>query len=354
MNATRTVALALFVLIAAALGVLFWLLVVYPANPVSDGDEVVQIELPQDGDVTTVAKQLADADLIAHPRLWEAYMRLTGAAKRLRSGPIQFRTGMTPEEVARYAAYGLGAIDIWVTIPEGFTRFEIAARLEQQGVTGAREFISATQSRSVLSELGIEATTAEGFLFPDTYQFIDAMKAERVVQKMASNFRRRWDGLSGADALQKEFGWSVADIVTLASIVEKEAAVASERAMIAGVFLNRLRSKTFLPRHRLQADPTVSYGCIVEPRAAKSCKGFSGAISRAMLEDVDNRYNTYRHPGLPPGPIANPGLAALNAVLHPKRHRFLYFVARGGGRHAFSQTLRQHNINVRRYLRGTP
>ena len=122
----------------------------------------------------------------------------------------------------------------------------------------------------------------------------------------------------------------------------------SERARIAGVFWNRLTSKRFLPRRRLQADPTVQYGCIAVPEAAPSCEGYEGRITRAMLDDPENPYNTYRHSGLPPGPISNPGKASLAAVIDPEKHDYFYFVASGSGRHHFSKTLRQHNIAVRR------
>jgi UPF0755 protein len=114
------------------------------------------------------------------------------------------------------------------------------------------------------------------------------------------------------------------------------------------VFWNRLKSKRFLPRRRLQADPTVQYGCVAAPEAAPSCASYDGRITRAMLDDPENPYNTYRHSGLPPGPISNPGKATIAAVIHPEEHGYFYFVARGSGRHHFSKTLRQHNIAVRR------
>src|SRR5690606_9189799 len=141
-------------------------------------------------------------------------------------------------------------------------------------------------------------------------------------------FHRRFASLAEARAealgrLSSELGFARHQVVILASIVEKEAAVDDERALIAGVFLNRLRSSTFRPLHRLQADPTVSYGCLAMPEVP-SCAGFGGRISRAMLEDAQNAYNTYRHGGLPPGPIANPGLASLEAVLVPAEHDYLF------------------------------
>src|SRR5690606_9787343 len=140
-----------------------------------------------------------------------------------------------------------------------------------------------------------------------------------------------------------EIGMGAHEVVVLASVVEKEAAVADERPIIAGVFLNRLRSETFRPRRRLQADPTVSYGCLAEPEGARSCARFDGRITGAMRDAPRISYCSYRNEGLPPGPIANPGLAAITAVLDPTRHNYLYFVARGGRRHHFSATLDAHN-----------
>jgi UPF0755 protein len=239
---------------------------------------------------------------------------------------------------------------VLITNPEGYNRFDIAARLEEFGICSAEQFLEATRDASLLASYGVEANDAEGYLFPDTYEFDDNTKPRRVVERMLANWTRRYEEIERehAEALAKLDGWTTHDVVTLASIVEKEAAVASERARIAGVFRNRLSSKKFLPRRRLQADPTVQYGCLADPDAARSCADYDGSITRAMLDDRDNPYNTYRHSGLPPGPISNPGKAALVAVIKPEKHDFYYFVARGGGRHKFSKTLRQHNIAVRR------
>ncbi len=136
------------------------------------------------------------------------------------------------------------------------------------------------------------------------------------------------------------------EALTLASIVEREARVAEERPIIAGVFVNRLVAPTFRP-HRLQADPTVAYGCLTAPQAAPTCAAFDGRhITKVMVRDVQNPYNTYGLEGLPPGPICNPGLSALEAVVAPAAHDFFYFVATGDGRHSFSRTLQEHNARV--------
>ena len=190
--------------------------------------------------------------------------------------------------------------------------------------------------------------TLEGYLFPETYDLREGMGAARAAKRMLRTFSERAaPRIAEGKGELADLGFGPPEVVALASVVEKEAAVAEERALIAGVFLNRLRSDAFRPRHRLQADPTVSYGCRAEPAAAPSCAGFRGRITRAMLADRANRYNSYAHPGRPPGPIANPGLASLEAVLAPATHDYLYFVARGGGRHAFSASLDDHNDAVR-------
>jgi UPF0755 protein len=180
----------------------------------------------------------------------------------------------------------------------------------------------------------------------------DEQPASQVVRKLADNSQRRLQRLFADEAsalatLERDLHFGAREVLILASIVEKEAHVQSEQPVIAGVFLNRLRDPNFRPK-RLQADPTVAYGCIQQPEL-ESCQGFDGKrVTRVMTADPLNVYNTYRIEGLPPGPIANPGLAALRAVLHPAEHGYFYFVARGDGRHAFSATLTDHNQAVQR------
>ncbi len=262
---------------------------------------------------------------------------------------------LTPRDVAQRVAHGLGPTWVRVTIPEGSTMFDIAERLAQHRVCPEDEFVAAARSAELLTLVDAPRVSLEGYLFPDTYEFREDTPAALVVERMVRNWKRRLDEwLSNhPQALTSvaDLEWSLHDVVTLASVVEKEAAVREERATIAGVFLNRLRSDSFLPRHRLQADPTVSYGCRAEPAQAASCANFAGTITRAMLDDDRNRYNTYRHAGLPPGPISNPGLSTMQSVLMPAKHDYLYFVARGNRRHTFSADLRNHNRAVRK-MRG--
>ncbi len=332
-------------------------MLVFPKTEGPGRGAELALDLTEASTADALADALGEAGIVAHPRLFAVYLRLLGADEHLRTGRVVLRDEMTVAQVARRLATGLGATRVRLTIPEGFNRFDVARRLAAYGVADEAAFLEATEDPDVLEANDIAGPTAEGYLFPDTYELSDDASPERLVTQMVRNFRRRVaavarDDAPALEALGRDLDFGLHQVVILASVVEKEAAVDEERPIIAGVFLNRLRSTTFLPRRRLQADPTVSYGCLAEPSSAPSCDGFHGRISRAMLEDVANRYNTYRHGGLPPGPIANPGLASIRAVLEPAVHDYLYFVARGHGRHAFSASLDQHNRRVDRYIRG--
>ncbi len=347
---------ASFVVALAIMGAFAWTLLIYPQIPAkARGERLVLIPASQ-GNATELASTLQSNGIIDNGSMFTIYMKLLGADRGFREHKVTYEGGLTPREVALRSAAALGVMQVWVTLPEGYTRFDIAKRLEEYGVCAARDFLNATEDGDVLESLAIEAPTAEGYLFPDTYQLTDAMEPRRVIGRLVENWQRRVQALVGEDrtpldVLRADLGWDIHDVVTLASIIEKEAAVPEERPIIAGVFLNRLRSKTFLPAGRLQADPTVAYGCLVKGDLVASCDGFNGTITRAMLEDDANPFNTYRHPGLPPGPICNPGAAALEAVLRPREHDFLYFVSQGNGRHAFSATLGEHNRAVERFIR---
>ena len=347
----RALSIVTLLAVLGLLGAAGWLFVIYPDTdgPVSDVEEV-HIQVSEGTTLRQLATQLQSEGVIKDARVWSLYMRMRRLDRHLRQGKVRFRVPMTPEEAARHATTRLGRIQVRILIPEGFSRFEIAARLDEYGVCDADDFLDATEDASLLASYGVEANDAEGYLFPDTYEFDDDTRPRRVVERMLANWTGKYEELEEqyAAQLSKLKGWTTHDIVTLASIVEKEAAVPSERPRIAGVFWNRLNSNRFLPRRRLQADPTVQYGCAAVPEAAPSCDGYDGRITRAMLDDRKNPYNTYRHSGLPPGPISNPGRAAMAAVIDPEQHEYYYFVARGGGQHHFSKTLRQHNIAVRR------
>ena len=341
-------------LVALALLVLGWLLIVYPTRRGPGPGHEIDLALAQGASIDALAAQLADAHVIEHPAAFAIYARLLGAATRLRTGDVVLADDMTPRTILMRVAVGMGRPLVDVMIPEGLTRFEVATRLEHWSICEATAFLEATESAELMRTLEVPASTAEGYLFPDTYELQVGQAPEEIVRRMVARWRRRAlpeieSSLGSLADLRTASGGSfgVAEVMTLASIVEKEAAVSEERPIIAGVFLNRLRSDTFLPRHRLQADPAVSYGCRTEPERAPSCAGFDGRhITRAMLEDPTNRYNTYRNEGLPPGAVASPGIDSIRAVLHPAVHRYLYFVARGGRRHVFSEEYDAHLVGV--------
>jgi UPF0755 protein len=347
----RALSLVTLLAVLGVLGAMGWLFVIYPDTdgPANEIEEI-DIQVSEGTTLRQLAKELETEGVLKDAKVWSLYMRMRGLDRHLRQGKVRFRAPMTPEEVARHATTRLGRIQVRILIPEGFSRFEIAQRLDEYGVCDAGEFLDATEDASLLASYGVEANDAEGYLFPDTYEFDDDTRPRRVVERMLANWTRRYEELQAqyAAELRNLKGWTTHDLVTLASIIEKEAALPAERPRIAGVFWNRLTSKRFLPRRRLQADPTVQYGCVAAPEAAPSCEGFDGRITRAMLDDPENPYNTYRHSGLPPGPICNPGQAALAAAIDPEKNDYFYFVARGGGQHHFSKTLRQHNIAVKR------
>lgn len=220
-----------------------------------------------------------------------------------------------------------------LTVPEGSNIFDIAAALERLGVATAGDFLREARDPAMIRDLSPRAPSLEGYLFPDTYRIARQMTPRAICRQMTQRFREIWASL-GAQA-------DVHETVTLASLIEKETAIPDERPLVASVFLNRLRLG--MP---LACDPTVIYAALLEER-------YRGAIYRSDLESRQ-AYNTYQHPGLPPGPIANPGLEAIKAALNPARTDYLYFVALpdGSGRHHFSADLASHQRAVARYRRG--
>lgn len=344
--------LALFVAAAVAVG---YLVVVYPAER-GTGTGVAAVTIDTSTTLADVAHALGREKSVGHPLVFQLYARALGAQTHLKRGRILVMRNMTARELLQRVASGYGSAAVRITIPEGWTRFEIANRLAEWSVCDRASFLAATEDPQLLAGIDPRAQSVEGFLFPDTYWLSDALSPRAVVDRMLANGRKRWTTLEQSDAagltrLREELGFGVFEIMTLASIVEKEARAASEQPVIAGVFLNRLRDPKFRPK-RLQADPTVAYGCQLYPNLA-SCAQFDGRrVTRVMTADPANPYNTYRLEGLPPGPIASPGSSALRAVLAPATHGYFYFVARGDGRHAFTATLESHGAEVQRAAAG--
>jgi UPF0755 protein len=345
----RRLALPLaFALWLVGTALLAWVLLVMPHRPAGGPDRDFLVEIPAGASYDDIAARLAEAGVITRPRAWVVFMRLLTERHELRPGPWVVNRARSPQQLLSRMARGHSPWGgVRIAIPEGFTRFDIATRLERHAITGRREFLAALGDRQLLDSLGIAAPSAEGYLFPATYSFLQDSPAHAIVRRMVRTFETRTREAFAAHAARAAGpALTPHELLTLASVVEREARAPEEQPIIAGVFINRLTDPTFRPR-RLQADPTVAYGCLLMPDRAPSCRDFDGRrVTPAMVRDPDNPYNTYRHDGLPPGPIANPGLKALEAVLEPARHGYFYFVHKGGGRHAFAATLEEHNANI--------
>jgi len=331
-----------------------WLTIVYPEQGGTGTGSAVEITISKGSSARTVAQDLYEKGLIAKPEVFALYVRVIGADRKLNSGRVLLQDSMSVREIVQRLASGFGYAQLRVTIPEGYTRFEIAETLQRWRICQREDFIDATEDVTILEQFKIDQASAEGYLFPDTYEFKEGLDGNRVVTRLINNFRRRMESLltrypQALSRLKADMGWELHQVVILASIVEKEAADPSEQPIIAGVFFNRLRRPEF-PLRRLQADPTIAYGCRIAPESSSACTQFNGKqITRAMIQDENNPYNTYRFEGLPPGPISNPGLGALSAVLNPTEHNFFYFVVSTSGRHRFSETITDHNRAVQAY-----
>jgi UPF0755 protein len=302
--------------------------VLTPTAALQAGTRVV--EIPPHAGLRDIAALLRDRDVIRSPASFIAFSVARGQARRLKAGEYEFAQGAaTPAVLAQMAA---GAVrQHSVLYPEGATLGELAQSLEAARLASARDIERTATDPAFLKMLGVEAPSLEGYLFPDSYQLVRGMTAEEILTRLVQRLRTKLTPALVERAQAR--GLSIHQLLTLASIVEREAVVPEERPLIAAVFWNRLARE--MP---LQADPTVQYAVRRE----------RGTLTRADLES-DSPYNTYRYAGLPPGPIASPGLSSIEAVLDPAPVPYLYFVAMDDRRHEFSVTLDQHNAAVARY-----
>jgi len=334
-----------------AVGVSTWLFVIYPSQHGPGTGRAVEIEVPPGTTTASLATLLAAQGLVASPRLFSLWVRASGGTRGVAAGKHLLTDDASPRQLMARLERRPGGGSVRVTFPEGWTRFDMAKRLQDKEVCPLRDFLEATTDAALLQELGIQADSAEGFLFPATYDLPMDSDAADIVRRMKHEFDRRWDLLSrghqgSLNDVMTSASLGVRDVLTLASMVEKEAAVDDERPLVASVFLNRLRDPAFMPK-RLECDPTAVYGCIVAPERAPSCAAFTGKATAPIEHDADNPYSTYTHEGLPPGPIANPGAKAIEAVMSPANTHYLYFVAKGDGRSVFSETYDAHAAAVR-------
>ncbi len=326
------------------------LLLVYPGMKGPGSGKVVTLVVVRGDGTLDQANRLGALGLVSSPKIFALFMLAQGWSRGLAPGPHLVTDDLSPGELLkRLQRFGL-AERVKVTFPEGYTRFDMARRLEEKRICAAESFLAATVRPELLADLGLLGS-AEGYLFPATYDVVADTDPEHMVRRMKSEFDRRFAQVELGHSLARtqlaaQLGWGTREIVTLASMIEKEAVVDEERPLVAAVFVNRLREPSF-KRKVLQCDPTAGYGCLVLGDKVPACAGYTGKITHEINAAVENTYSTYTHEGLPPGPIANPGAKSLAAALKPATTRHFYFVARGGGRHTFSETYDDHNAAVK-------
>jgi UPF0755 protein len=316
----------------------------------------IEIEIPKGASAGDVADRLAEAGLLERPAVFRLYAGQRGVAGRFKAGRYVINAPATPRQILDTLVKGAADELVTVVIPEGKNLVEVAEILDAAGVANKAALVGKATDPAFAAELGLPGTTLEGYLFPDTYRLRPHTAPARALIPLVRRHRQVFAELKTAHAktvaeLKKTLAFDDPKIVTLASIVEKETGRAEERPRIAQVFINRLHMPTFVPK-LLQTDPTIIYGCTVATPRSNACLKWDGRIRRIQLDDHDNAYNTYTHEGLPPGPISNPGRAALEAVMAPDHTAFLYFVAKNDGTHYFSKTVAEHNAAVVKYQRG--
>ena len=303
------------------------------ATPYFGGGTECFVDIPHGGGTGSIAEALTTAGVLHHKLPFILYVRWAGLGRRLQAGEYRFSNQAQPSQIAQRLVQG----DVFfrtITIPEGLTAKETIGLVVRNGLGNEREMEELLYRVDWISDLDSHAGSLEGYLFPETYRLSRQATSEDILRVMVAQFRLRISVLLAAAPLPN--GWNIPQILTLASIIEKEAKTAKERRLVASVLVNRLRLK--MP---LDCDPTVIY-------ALKQAGAYDGNLRKADMA-IPSPYNTYTRIGLPPGPIANPGADSLLAALAPARTDYLYYVSRNDGTHHFSKDLRSHLMAVARY-----
>jgi len=303
--------------------------------PASSLAQPVTVRVERGASFRVIANNLERDGVIRSSQSFVFAASLLGAYRKVQAGEYELSGSMAPIEILRMLVGGF-VKKYTVTVPEGYSVREVAAMLERAGLADKAEFISRAFDPAVVSTLGVEGSSLEGYLFPDTYHLTRGPGADEIIRLMVERFKSVY--LSSIEKAAEQRGMSMRKVVTLASIIEKETGASGERRMISAVFHNRLKKGI-----RLQSDPTVIYGI----------DGFDGNLKKKHLLRADNPYNTYKRYGLPPGPIANPGRESLEAAVNPEKADYLYFVSKNDGTHYFSKSLKEHNRAVDIYQRKT-
>lgn len=319
--------------IGSLLGYLSWVLWFMPYGHPPFPREV---EIPSGLSLNRTAHLLEREGLLMSRPAFVALAILRGDQGNVRAGGYRFERPISPQDILDRITRGKPFLRR-ITVPEGFTLAQVAERLASEELVDKAIFLEQAKDAGIISSLlGFEASSLEGFLFPDTYLFAPGEDEGMIMRTMVKRFQEVFEPFLRART--EQLGWTVLQAITLASIIEKETCLASERSLISGVFHRRLKLGM-----RLESDPSVIYGL----------EDFDGDIRKKDLA-VWHPYNTYLVYGLPPGPICNPGLKAIMAALFPSDEGYLYFVSRNDGSHIFSRTLEEHRQAVNRYQRKRP
>lgn len=293
----------------------------------------MRVEVRRGQRTAAILQNLQKAGILRDEWIPLIYMKLLRSRDSVKAGTYEFDRPLAPIDVVDKLVRG-DVILRTITIREGLDRFAIGRIFAEAGFGTEEQWKRATDEEELIRDIEPDADSLEGYLFPDTYKFDPGTSPDAIVKAMVANFRRNW----GDEIAFITTGLTPHQTVTLASIIETEAQLPQERPIVASVYMNRVRRRMLLG-----ADPTVIY-------ALKLAGRWDGNIRKADLQ-IDSPYNTYRSPGLPPGPIANPGLASLRAAAAPATTPYIYFVARNDGSHVFSTNAAEHNRNVEKYQR---
>lgn len=340
----------------------------YPDERNGGAGNEVEVEIKSGMSFPAVAALLAEKKVIERPTWFRLYAMWEGETTNVKTGKYLIKDNESPRTVLKIIITGIKEVTTKVTLPEGKNMLEYFELIEKAKIAKAKELEALARDKEFLSAHAITGDTVEGYLFPDTYDFRLNEKPRVVLEKLIQRHQEVWQELLGkygreTARLKDKLRWTDRDILTMASIVEKEAVEPAERPRIAQVFINRLTKPDFNPK-KLETDPTIRYGCLVPEKKSAACIAWNepcakqnlpvgcDRLHRAQLDDTDNPYNTYRHEGLPPGPIANPGKKSMEATLAPDGSDYLFFVAKNEREHVFSKTLADHERAVDKYMRG--
>ncbi len=315
---------------ATVVSAIFLDIYLYADRPLGSDNSPKSVNIMPGHNFSDVFKELCNSGIVAYSYRFKLLAVIRGYDKRIKFGEYLLSPSMTPSEILTIMTKGKVRLNK-LTIPEGYNIEQIATAVFQAEIEDEKSFLKAAKNSSLAAQMKITADTFEGYLFPDTYYFPKNTTPKTIISTMVNRFRTIFTDEFAKQA--EKLGFSIHQIVTLASIIEKETGASEERPVISSVFHNRLKKNM-----RLESDPTVIYGI----------DGFNGNITKKDLKKP-SPYNTYLIRGLPPGPISNPGLKALEAALYPAETDFLYFVSKKNKTHKFSTNIRDHNKAVYKY-----